>query len=167
MLASRFLSHKEAQKTQKDKTFVLFVANFLRLHFRSSRHVDLAAFSGARRLEVDKSVDAPHGADGQCNVRFTPTHAGDCKWPDQIEQHTHQICRNSEQRNKHVLEPTEGMMFAKSDDRNDARHHVQKERPKVAHQRNDDRALWNLRGEIMTPDSEAVPEVLRQSFDGV
>src|SRR5207247_10970169 len=29
------------------------------------------------------------------------------------------------------------------------------------------RALWNLRGEIMTPDSEAVPEVLRQSFDGV
>ena len=64
MLASRFLSHKEAQKTQKDKTFVLFVANFLRLHFRSGRHVDLAALPGAGTLEVHQAVDGPNRADG-------------------------------------------------------------------------------------------------------
>src|SRR5262249_47637444 len=171
MLASRFLSHKEAPKTQKNKTFLrilcVFVANSLRLHLWSGGHIDFAALLCPRGIEVYHAVDGPHRADSECKVRLTPTHARDGEWSDQIEQHTHQICRNSEQRNEHVLEPAEGMMFAKSDDRDDARHHVQKERPKVADERNDNRALWNLRGEIVTPDAKAVPDVLRQSLDGV
>ena len=66
-----------------------------------------------------------------------------------------------------MLETAERMVFAESDDGDDARHHVQKERAEVTHQRDHHRALWKLCRQVVAPKSKAVPEVVRKRFDRV
>src|SRR2546425_13360668 len=139
----------------------------LHFDFRRLRHVDLAALLGARPGEVDPSIDAPEGANSQSYKGLPRTHSRNRERADQIEQHADKIGQNTEHRNEHVFEAIECVMFAKRDDGNDARHHVQQECPKVADKRHNDEALWNACGQIVAEDSEAVPEIVRQPFDDV
>src|SRR6476660_4790603 len=63
-----------------------------------------------------------------------------------------------------MLESAERVMFAKRHDGYDTRHHVQQESSKVADKSDNHQALGNDGREIVTENSEAVPDVLRQRF---
>src|SRR5215468_2194530 len=141
----------------------------LRLNFDFLRraHVDTLALLRARALEVNKAVYTPDRATCEGNIRFMPAHTGDHERADQIEQHTHEIRGYSEDRNEHVLEPVERMVRAESYDGDDASHHVKHESTEVADQRNDHQTLRKLCGEVMAPDTKAVPDVMRQAFEHV
>src|SRR6266481_5204772 len=146
---------------------IYILEQVLHFDFRRCRHIDLPALLSARSGEVDPSIDAPEGANSQSYKGFPGAHSSNCERADQVEQHANEIGQHTEHRNEHVFEAVEGVMFAKRDDRNDARHHVKQECPEVADQRHDDKALRNACGQIVAEDSEAVPEIVRQPFNDV
>src|ERR1700737_1372801 len=59
------------------------------------------------------------------------------------------------------------MMFLENNDRDNAGHHVEQERPKVAGQRDNEQALRDIDRPIMRKNTKAIPDVVRQSFDRV
>src|SRR5947207_4218564 len=91
----------------------------LHFDFLRSVHVNSLALFSARALEVNQTVNTPNSAYRQGDIRLTPAHAGDHERSDQVEQHTHEIRRNSEQRNEHVFEAAERMVLAESNDGDD------------------------------------------------
>src|SRR5215471_9586729 len=140
---------------------------YLDFDLLSRGHVDLLAFLRARALEVDQTVDTPYRDDGEGNVGFMPAHSTHHERADQVEQHTHQIRRHSEEGNKHVLESAESVMFTECHDGDNARHHVQQECAEITDERHDDGALRDFSREIMTPEAEAVPNIVRQRLDHI
>src|SRR2546421_1820205 len=107
-------------------------AALLHFGFRRRRHVDLPTLLSARSGEVDPSIDAPEGANSQSYKGLPGAHSRNRERADQVEQHANEIGQNTEHRDEHVFEAVEGVMFAKRDDSNDARHHVKQECPEVA-----------------------------------
>ena len=65
-----------------------------------------------------------------------------------------------------MLKSIERMVLAESHDRHDAGHHVEQEGSEVAHQGYDQKALRDLGRSRIMENSDAVPNVLRQPFDG-
>ena len=61
----------------------------------------------------------------------------------------------------------EAMMLAERNNRDDAGHHVEQERSKVAGQRDNKQALRDGGTGIVRPDAEAIPKILRETLDGV
>src|SRR5689334_1050254 len=61
-------------------------------------------FGLARPEEVDGTVDTPHPADPQGDVRLFPAHAGDRERPDQVEEHDRQVCQQAQDRNYHMFD---------------------------------------------------------------
>src|SRR5271165_3592949 len=66
-----------------------------------------------------------------------------------------------------MLESMELMVFLEGHDRDNASHHVEQERPEVAGQRDNQQALRNVGRGIMRENTEAIPNVVGQTFDRV
>src|SRR5437016_4637420 len=58
-------------------------------------------------------------------------------------------------------------MLPEGDDSHNASHHVQKKRSEVTDEGHHYQALWNPGSQIVSEDAEAVPEIVRQSFDDI
>ena len=125
------------------------------------------AFLSTRPCKVHKPIYAPQYNDSQRDVWLLGTHAGNIKWTNKIKEHTHKVGQNPKQRDESVLECIESVVFAKRDDGHHTRHHVQEKRSKVADERHNYQTLRDARSEIVAPNSEAVPEVVRKRLNRV
>src|SRR6202521_2308538 len=66
-----------------------------------------------------------------------------------------------------MFESIKHMVFLEGNDRDNAGHHVEQERPEVACQRDNEQALRNVGRGIMRKNTEAIPNVVGQTFDRV
>lgn len=132
-------------------------------------HDRLAALLAAAE-EVDRAVDAPDGGDRQGDIRLLPAHTIDGTKPigdgaDEVEDHAQQVRQQAEQRDEFVLEEVVEMVLMEGNHRDNATHHIEKERTKVADERNRQEALRDLGGQSVVEQADLVEEILRQSID--